>query len=294
MKKMHAFKTLRAGNNAFYQSDVAQEQRRMIDRIMRPVQDWRVQKTKRVILRWPSDDFVQQAKMSTDEFEEFFFRVCTVNYSKMEAGMASLKKRMESADKVKIVGNGTDLSFSIKGIPAIPCGRRHNILDGEMFTAPVKNSVNGTIQYSTPAVYQGIPFENIRLEFKDGKIIAGDAGNQTDVMNKILDADGGGRYVGEFAFGFNSHILNPMCDILFDEKIAGSFHLTPGQAYEEAGNGNRSQIHWDLVCIQRREHGGGEIYFDGELIRRDGLFIPTELQRLNPGNLTEDKHLAFF
>ncbi|MDR1890911.1 MAG: aminopeptidase [Puniceicoccales bacterium] len=286
MKKMHAFIALRGGNNAFYQSDVAQEQRIMIDRIMRPVQDWRVRKTKWVILRWPSDGFAQQAKMSTDEFEEFFFKVCTMDYSKMEAGMASLKKRMESADEVKIVGNGTDLSFSIKGIPAIPCGGHHNIPDGEVFTAPVKNSVNGTIQYNTPTVYQGIPFENIRLEFKDGKIIAGDAGNKTDAMNKILDADGGGRYVGEFAFGFNPHILNPMCDILFDEKIAGSFHFTPGQAYEEADNGNRSQIHWDLVCIQRREHGGGEIYFDGELIRRDGLFIPTELQRLNPENLT--------
>ncbi|MDR2603015.1 MAG: aminopeptidase [Puniceicoccales bacterium] len=288
MKKMQAFIAFRGGNNAFYQSDVAQEQRMMIDRIMRPVQDWRVQKTKWVILRWPSDGFAQQAKMSTDEFEDFFFRVCTMDYSRMEMGMAFLKKRMEAADRIQIVGNGTDLSFSIKGIPAIPCGGHHNIPDGEVFTAPVKNSVNGIIQYNTPTVYQGIPFENIRLEFRDGKIVAGNAGNKTNAMNKILDADEGSRYVGEFAFGLNPHILNPVCDILFDEKIAGSFHFTPGQAYEEADNGNRSQIHWDLVCIQRKECGGGEIYFDGELIRRDGLFIPTDLQRLNPENLIQD------
>jgi aminopeptidase len=285
MKKMHAFIALRGGNNAFYQSDVPQEQRIMIDRIMRPVQDWRIQRTKWVILRWPSDGFAQQAKMSTDDFEEFFFQVCTMDYSKMEKGMAALKKRMESADKVKIVGNGTNLSFSIKDIPAIPCGGHHNIPDGEVFTAPIKNSVNGTIQYNTPTVYQGIHFENVRLDFQNGKIIAGDAGNKTEALNKILDADEGSRYVGEFAFGFNPHIMNPMCDILFDEKIAGSFHFTPGQAYKEADNSNRSQIHWDLVCIQRKEYGGGEIYFDGELIRQNGLFVPTELQGLNPDNL---------
>jgi aminopeptidase len=285
MKKMNAFIALRGGNNAFYQSDVPQEQKIMIDRIMRPVQDWRVQKTKWVILRWPSDGFAQQAKMSTNEFEDFFFRVCTMDYAKMERGMNFLKKRMEVTDRVKISGNGTELSFSIKNIPAIPCGGHHNIPDGEVFTAPVKDSVNGIIQYNTPTVYQGIPFENIRLEFKNGKIVSGNAGSKTSELNKILDADEGARYVGEFAFGFNPHVLSPLCDILFDEKIAGSFHFTPGQAYEEADNGNRSQIHWDLVCIQRKEYGGGEIRFDDELIRKDGLFIPSELQLLNPENL---------
>jgi aminopeptidase len=286
MKQMDAFIALRGGNNAFYQSDIPQEQRIMIDRIMRPVQDWRVRETKWVILRWPSDGFAQQAKMSTDEFEDFFFRVCTMDYKKMETGMEALKVRMEAADQVRISGNGTELSFSIKGISAIPCGGKHNIPDGEVFTAPVKNSVNGVIQFNTPTVYQGIPFENVRLEFKDGKIVTGNAGNKTVELNKILDADEGAKYVGEFSFGFNPHILHPLCDILFDEKIAGSFHFTPGQAYEEADNGNRSQIHWDLVCVQRKEYGGGEIYFDGELIRKDGIFIPRELQELNPENLT--------
>jgi aminopeptidase len=285
MKKMHAFIALRGGNNAFCQSDVPQEHRMMIDRLMRPTQDWRVKNTKWVVLRWPSDGFAQLAKMSTEEFEDFFFRVCTMDYAKMENGMEALKKRMEETDMVKITGNGTELSFSISGIPAIPCGGKHNIPDGEIFTAPVKNSINGVIQYNTPTAFQGMPFENVRLEFKDGKIVSGDAGNKTAELNKTLDADPGARYVGEFAFGFNPHILHPMCDILFDEKIAGSFHLTPGQAYEEADNGNRSQVHWDLVCIQRKEYGGGEIYFDGKLIRKDGIFIPTELQKLNPENL---------
>jgi aminopeptidase len=285
MKKMHAFIALRGGNNAFAQSDIPQERRMMMDRIMKPVHDWRVQKTKWVVLRWPSDGFAQLAKMSTEAFGDFFFRVCTMDYARMELAMESLKARMEVADAVRITGNGTELSFSTKNIPAIPCGGRRNIPDGEVFTAPVKDSVNGVLQYNTPTVYQGIAFENVRLEFGDGKIVTATAGNKTAELNKILDADEGARYVGEFAFGFNPHITEPMCDILFDEKIAGSFHFTPGQAYDEADNGNRSQIHWDLVCIQRKEYGGGEIYFDGDLIRKDGIFIPSELQKLNPENL---------
>jgi aminopeptidase len=285
IKKMDAFIAIRGGNNAFCQSDVPQEQRLMIDGIMRPVQDWRVEKTKWVVLRWPSDGFAQLARMGTDAFADFFFRVCTMDYARMEPGMAALKKCMEATDRVRITGNGTELSFSIAGVPAVPCGGHRNIPDGEVYTAPVRDSVNGVIQYNTQTVYQGIPFENIRLEFENGKIVAAAGGAKTAELNKILDADEGARYVGEFAFGFNPHILNPMGDILFDEKIAGSFHFTPGQAYEDADNGNRSQIHWDLVCIQRKEYGGGEIYFDGTLVRRDGLFVLPELLGLNPENL---------
>jgi aminopeptidase len=285
MKKMQAFIAIRGGNNAFCHSDVPPDQRIMIDRVMHPVHDWRVKKTKWVILRWPSDGFAQLAKMNTEAFEDFFFNVCTMDYSRMAPGMEAMRERMERTDRVKISGNGTDLTFSIREIPAIPCDGHHNIPDGEIFTAPVMDSVNGVIQYNTPTIYQGLPFENIRLEFKNGKIVDCDAGNKTGEMSKILDSDGGARYIGEFSFGVNPNILHPMCDILFDEKISGSFHFTPGQAYDEADNGNRSQVHWDLVCIQRKEYGGGEIYFDGELIRKDGIFVPPELHGLNPENL---------
>ena len=285
MMQMEAFIALRGGNNTFAQSDVPQEQKNMIAKALKRVQDWRVKKTKWVILRWPTDGFAQQAKMSTDAFEDFYFDVCTMDYAKMIPGMDALKARMERADQVKIYGNGSDLTFSIKNIPAIPCGGTHNIPDGEVFTAPVRDSVNGVVQYNTPTVYQGIPFENLRLEFENGKIVDVKAGNKTKEANTIFDVDEGARYVGEFSFGFNPYVMSPMCDILFDEKIAGSFHFTPGQAYDEADNGNRSQVHWDLVCIQRKEYGGGEIYFDGELIRKDGVFVPSELQSLNIENL---------
>jgi aminopeptidase len=222
--------------------------------------------------------------MSTEAFEDFYFKVCTLDYRRMAPGMKALSELMTKTDRVQIKGPGTDLKFSIKGIGARECGGLRNIPDGEVFSCPVKDSVEGVIQYNAPTVYLGTSFDNIRLVFKKGKIVEATS-NNTRRLNEILDSDPGARYVGEFALGFNPHILEPMRDILFDEKIAGSFHFTPGQAYEGVGNGNKSQVHWDMVCIQRPEHGGGEIYFDGKLIRKDGLFMPKSLHKLNPAYL---------
>jgi len=222
----------------------------------------------------------QLAGMSTEAFEDFYFEVCTLDYRKLRPAMMALKRLMERTDRVEIRDPGTDLRFSIKGIPAIICGGDRNIPDGEVFTAPVRHSVEGHVSFNAPSIYQGTAFDGIRLEFREGKIVTATA-NEPEKLNKILDSDRGARYVGEFSLGFNPYILRPMRDILFDEKIAGSFHFTPGQAYEEADNGNRSQVHWDLVNIQRQEYGGGEVYFDGELIRRDGEFLPKPLRALN-------------
>jgi aminopeptidase len=247
---------------------------------MRPVQDQRVKKTKWVVLRWPSPSMAQLAGMSTEAFEDFYFDVCTLDYRKLQPGMKALKKLMESTDRVEIRGRDTDLRFSIKGIPAIVCGGDRNIPDGEVFTAPVRQSVEGHVTFNAPTIYQGTAFDGIRLEFRQGKVVRA-TGNETKTLNRILDSDAGARYIGEFSLAFNPYILRPMRDILFDEKIAGSFHFTPGQAYEEADNGNRSQVHWDMVHIQRPEYGGGEVRFDGKVIRRDGEFLPTALKSLN-------------
>jgi aminopeptidase len=280
MKRMDAYIALRGSNNITEMSDVPPEQMRLVAKKLRPVTDQRVKKTKWVVLRWPTASMAQQAGMSTDAFEEFYFDVCTLDYRKLQPGMKALKALMEKTDRVEIKGPGTDLRFSIKGIAAIVCGGDHNIPDGEVFSCPVKNSVEGHITFNAPTIYQGTAFDSIRLDFHAGKIVDA-TGNQTEKLNQILDSDPGARYVGEFSLGFNPHVLEPMRDILFDEKIAGSFHFTPGQAYEEADNGNRSQVHWDMVNIQRPEYGGGEIYFDGKLIRRDGDFVPKPLQSLN-------------
>ncbi|MBC2601221.1 aminopeptidase [Puniceicoccus vermicola] len=280
MKKMDAYIALRGSGNVFETADIPSEKMKMYSKKMKPTLDYRVKKTKWCILRWPNPSMAQQAKMSTEAFRDFYFNVCTLDYAKMKPGMAALKRWMEKTDEVRIKGPGTDLRFSIKGISAIPCGGQFNIPDGEVFTAPVKDSVEGTISHNAPTVYQGVAFEKISLTFKKGKIVEA-TGSDTKRLNQILDSDPGARYIGEFAIGFNPHIREPMGDILFDEKIDGSFHFTPGQAYEEADNGNRSQVHWDMVSIQRKEFGGGEIWFDGKLIRKDGVFVPAGLKKLN-------------
>ena len=280
MKKMNAYIAIRGSHNITELADVPPEKMKLIGRKMRPVQDQRVKKTKWVVLRWPTPSMAQLAGMSTEAFEDFYFEVCTLDYRKLLPGMKALKRLMEKTDRVQIKGPGTDLHFNIKGIPAVICGGDRNIPDGEVFSCPVKDSVEGHVTFNAPSIYQGIAFDGIRLEFKNGKIVAATS-NETKKLNKILDSDPGARYIGEFSLGFNPRVLQPMRDILFDEKIAGSFHFTPGQAYEEADNGNRSQVHWDMVSIQRPDYGGGEIYFDGKLIRKDGEFLPKQLRPLN-------------
>ena len=281
MKKMDAYIAFRGAENIYETSDVAPDRQKLATRLMRPVQDWRVKKTKWVVLRWPSPSMAQQAMMSTEAFEKFYFDVCTLDYERMEPGMKALVALMKRTDQVHINGPGTDLRFSIKGIGAVPCVGERNIPDGEVFSCPVRESVEGVVQFNTPSVYQGVSFENVRLVFRKGRVVEATS-SETKRMNEILDSDDGARFIGEFSLGFNPYILQPMRDTLFDEKIAGSFHFTPGQAYETADNGNRSQVHWDIVCIQRPEYGGGEVWFDGNLIRKDGMFVPKSLQKLNP------------
>jgi aminopeptidase len=284
MKKMQVYIAMRGADNMSENSDVPGDRMSLYSRLIRPVLDWRVNKTRWVVLRWPSPSMAQSAGLSTEAFENLYFDVCTMDYRKMAKAMIPLWKRMKSADRVHIKSPGTDLTFSIKGIGAKMCEGLLNIPDGEVFSCPVKDSVNGVIKYNTPTIYSGTKFENVQLEFKDGKIVKATS-NNTKRLNEILDTDPGARYVGEFAIGFNPFIQNPMCDILFDEKIAGSLHFTPGQAYDIAGNGNHSAVHWDMVLIQRKEWGGGEIWFDGELIRKDGIFLPKDLKPLNPEKL---------
>lgn len=284
MKGMDCYIAIRAGSNTSELSDVPSDKLNMYYRKTQPVLDYRVNETKWVVLRYPNESMAQLAGTSLESFEDFYFEVCTLDYAKMSKAMDSLVELMNRTDRVHIKGPGTDLTFSIKDIPAIKCAGEMNIPDGEVYTAPVRESMNGVISYNTPSEEQGFTYENIRFEIKDGKIIKA-AANDNERINQLLDTDEGARYFGEFAIGVNPYILNPMKDTLFDEKIAGSFHLTPGMAYEDAPNGNDSAVHWDLVMIQRPEYGGGEIYFDDVLIRKNGLFTLPELMCLNPENL---------
>ncbi|MBW5391495.1 aminopeptidase [Brachyspira pilosicoli] len=287
MKKMDAYIGVWGGNNNAENSSIKEENYKIYEKLyLDPVHmHQRVKNTKWVVLNYPTSSMAQQASMSTDEFEDFYFKVCNLDYSKMDKAMDNLVSLMNKTDKVKIIGEGTNLEFSIKNIPAIKCAGIMNIPDGEVFTAPVRDSINGVLSYNTPSLYSdGFTYENIKLEFKNGKIVNASA-NDNERINKIFDTDEGARYIGEFAIGVNPYITKPMKDTLFDEKIMGSFHFTPGACYDEAPNGNKSTIHWDLVCIQTKEYGGGEMYFDDVLIRKDGIFVIDELKCLNPENL---------
>lgn len=287
MKKMDAYIGVWGGNNNAENSLIKEENYKIYEKLyLDPVHmHQRVKNTKWVVLNYPTSSMAQQASMSTDEFEDFYFKVCNLDYSKMDKAMDNLVSLMNKTDKVKIIGEGTNLEFSIKNIPAIKCAGIMNIPDGEVFTAPVRDSINGVLSYNTPSLYSdGFTYENIKLEFKNGKIVNASA-NDNERINKIFDTDEGARYIGEFAIGVNPYITKPMKDTLFDEKIMGSFHFTPGACYDEAPNGNKSTIHWDLVCIQTKEYGGGEMYFDDVLIRKDGVFVIDELKCLNPENL---------
>ncbi|MGM0502494.1 MAG: aminopeptidase [Bacillota bacterium] len=286
MREMDAYIGIRTSNNINQNSDVNSDKMKLyMEHFSKPVHgEIRVPNTKWCVMRYPNHSMAQLANMSTETFEDFYFDVCNLDYSKMSQAMEPLVDLMSQTDKVKIVGPGTELEFSITDIPVIKCAGKMNIPDGEVFTAPVKDSVEGVISYNTPAVYQGYTYRDIKLKFKQGKIVEATANNQ-EKINQVLDTDEGARYIGEFALGVNPYITDAMKDTLFDEKIKGSFHLTPGKCYKEANNGNQSSIHWDLVCIQTPEYGGGEIYFDGQLIRKDGAFVLEELQDLNPANL---------
>jgi len=285
MAEMNAYIGIRGASNSNQFADVPLES---MDRYQQhwwhPVHsEIRVPKTKWVVLRYPTDSMAQAANMSTEAFENFYFDVCTADYAKMARDQEPLVKRMLAADKVRLVAPGTDLTFSIKGIDVRPCYGQRNIPDGEVFTAPLRESLEGTIRYNAPSRYQGTIFEGIEFEFRRGKIVRASARNDVEKLNKILDSDEGARYIGEWSIGCNNLVRRPMLDTLFDEKIGGSIHLTPGNAYDECDNGNRSRVHWDLVLIQTKEYGGGEIWFDDQLVRKDGHFIPADLQGLNAG-----------
>ncbi|WP_445665161.1 aminopeptidase [Fodinibius sp. AD559] len=281
MKKMDAFVGIRAALNIYEQADVSKEANKAYaDYFVDPVHyKERVNNTNWVVLRYPSEAFAMNAKMPTQRFREFYYKACLLDYTELAAAMEPLQDRLENTDMIRLEGEGTDIEFSVKGQTWIPCFGKRNIPDGELFSSPILSSVNGHITYA-PSVYQGKPFEYVKLEVRDGVVIDSDSSNN-EALEEILDTDAGARQFGEFSFGLNPIIDEPMYDILFDEKIYGSNHLTLGNDYEIAPNGNESNIHWDLVCI------GADVYLDGEKIREGREFITDDLKGLNPENLLQ-------
>lgn len=278
---MDAMILIRGKSNEFELSKIPSEIMIANQKANKKAQHIRVNERKWVLLNYPTNMFANNAKMSYDDYFDYFFDVMLVDYAKMREDAQVLQELMARTDKVRIVGENTDISFSIKDMPAIICAGDRNVPDGEVYSAPIRDSVNGYVQYNTITSANGIEFNNVFLRVENGKIIEATSTINNDKINDILNSDEGARYFGEFAIGINPKVIKPVGDILFDEKIYGSFHLTPGQSYENCYNGNDSVIHWDLVCIQTKEFGGGQIYFDDVLIRDNGEFVLDELLKLN-------------
>lgn len=279
MEMVTVYIGISAGENSMVMSTVDKTPLIERSRVLKPIVDRRVKHTRWVVTRFPTHGAAQEARMSLEEYESYLFGACCRDWREESRKQEKLKSLMEKTDRVRILASDTDLRFSIKGLPAIKCDGKYNIPDGEVFTAPVRNSVEGFITYDCPTIYLGREFNGIRLEFSQGKIVSATAGGMTDELNAILDTDEGARYIGEFSLGVNTGIRKPMRNILFDEKIFGSIHFTPGQAYDECDNGNRSAVHWDMVKLLE---GGGEIWFDDTLIQKDGRFVHPDLLDLNP------------
>ena len=237
--------------------------------------DVRINNRRWVLLNYPTTLDAYKNKTSNRKHYEYALAAMTFDYAKMKDDMQSLKELMEKTDKVRIVAKNTDLTFSIKDIPVVPCVGKSNLPDGEIYTAPVKDSVEGYITYNTPCPYQGNVYHDVRLEFSKGQIVNCTCQEDVISLKEIFDTDQGARYIGEFSLGLNPLIKKPMGDILYDEKIIGSIHFTPGRAYKDAFNGNISSIHWDMVLLEP------DIYFDDVLIRKKGKFVIEQLKRLN-------------
>lgn len=281
VERYAGFIYLKYNKNNYEDKYVTKESRRLLGEEIKDIEDIQINKRKWVLLKYPSPLDAFKAEMKISEFFDYAMDAMTYNYEELNEKLKPLKELMEKTDKVRITSPDTDITFSIKNMKVIPCVGEKNIPDGEIYTAPIKHSVNGTIKYNTPCPYQGNIFHNVKLTFEDGKIIKATCDESNERLNDIFDTDDGARYVGEFSFGLNKKIREPMGDILYDEKIIGSLHFTPGRAYKDAYNGNDSSVHWDMVLIQRKEYGGGNIYFDDKLIRQDGVFILDELKDLN-------------
>lgn len=279
MQQVDVYIAIAAPDNSMALAQTDQDRLVAHSRLMKPIIDCRVRNTRWVVTRFPTHGGAQEARMSLDEYEDYVFSACCIDWAAESRKQERLKRLMDRTDRVRIVASDTDLSFSIKGLQGIKCDGRFNMPDGEVFTAPVRDSVEGYITYNCPSVYHGKEFGSVRLEFSRGKIVKAACQGMDAELNKILDTDEGARYIGEFAIGVNPGIRKPVRNILFDEKIFGSIHFTPGQCYDECDNGNRSAVHWDLVKLLA---GDGEIWFDNRLIQKDGVFVLDDLALLNP------------
>jgi aminopeptidase len=233
-------------------------------------------------LKWvttlfPTEAYAKEAGMSLEAYEDFVYSTMHADSDDPVAHWLNVEKEQQhyielfsGKDKVVLRGPNVDLRLSVKGRTFVNSSGRHNMPSGEIFTGPVENSVNGWVRYTYPSIYENRVVEGVELEFVEGRVIQAKAKKNEDYLLKMLEIDDGARYVGEFAIGTNFEISKFTGNILFDEKIGGSFHMALGAGYPETGSKNTSQIHWDMICDMRED---AEISVDGDVVYRNGQFI---------------------
>jgi len=287
MKRAKAFIGLRFPTNLYMMECLGKSDReKILTNFIKPVHfEYRNNNLQWVYFRFPTREFAKNSGQNYTEFTKNYFNASLVNYEKMAYAFDPLAKLISKCQEVRIVSDSTDLRFYMSGKGVYKSCGQHNLPDGEIFTSPDKSSIEGFIRFNIPSIYYGNYFENIELEFRKGKIVGCHAENNSDLLKSILDIDEGAKFVGEFAIGLNPFVKTPILDILWDEKMHGSLHLAIGNAYPVSNNGNKSAIHWDLILNQTSDYGGGALYFDERLVRKNGLFIDDHLQHLNPQNL---------
>jgi len=237
-------------------------------------------------LRWtttlfPTNAYAQDAETSLSDYEDFVYGAClgaclpdmddpTGYWHRFSAWQQKIVDWLKGKERVHVIGPETDLHLSVAGRVFINCDGHKNMPDGEVFTGPVEDSVEGHVHFSYPAIHQGREVAGVRLWFEGGRVVKASAEKNENFLLSTLDTDEGSRYVGEFAVGTNKGITRFTRQILFDEKINGSFHMALGAGYPETGSKNESAIHWDMICDMR---DGGEIWVDDELLYKDGRFV---------------------
>lgn len=249
---------------------------------MRPFQEQVMRRSAEGTLNWcvtlfPTYSGAQDADMSLSDYEDFVYGACLVDQDDPVAAWKKVRDEQQriadflmTKDTIRLVGKDTDLTYRVGGRTWINASGLRNFPDGEVFTGPVEDSANGYIRYSFPTIFSGREADDVRLVFKDGKVVEATAGKGQDLLTSLINMDAGASYLGEVAFGLNYGISRFSRNILFDEKIGGTVHLALGAGYPDTGSSNRSGLHWDMICDMRE---GSEVYADGEVIYRDGKFI---------------------
>lgn len=268
-KKIDAALFIHSPSNTRMLSDVGPAKIARVRRANKPVSDIIMKRVRWVLVNYPTRALAQEAEMPLSRYEDFLFNSCLVDWREMKRDLQYLKKVLERTDVVRIVGEDTDISFSIRGRKAIICAGESNMPDGEIFTAPVEGSVEGKIYYGFPAIFGGREVSGIRLRFEKGKVVEATAEKNEDLLLRLLDTDRGARVPGEFGIGYNYGIDRFTRDILFDEKIGGTIHIALGKSYAESGGKNDSALHWDMIKDLRQE---GVIYLDDRPIMEKGSF----------------------